>query len=144
MLVHNLGHCKNRPVSRASFTLHPNLAPSDFYLFGPIKDNLNDCIFNGFDSVKIALKSWIQKQNPEFFQNAFDAWVKRLRKYIHGRRQFRHWTTITSAVISLLLMFLRYIRHYLFTHSSIINMDLAFWISLFYVKEITLFLSLFF
>lgn len=64
----------------------PDLAPSDFYLFGPLKEHLRGCRFNDLDEVKTAVKSWVKKQPPEFFQNGFDAWVQRWRKcvQIHG------------------------------------------------------------
>ena len=64
----------------------PDLAPSDFYLFGPMKEHLRGFRFNDLAAVKTAVKSWVKQQTLEFFQNGFDAWVRRWRKCveIHG------------------------------------------------------------
>lgn len=60
----------------------PDLAPCDFYLFGPLKNHIRGTRFDNVNEVKLAVKAWCKKQSSEFYQNGFDAWVKRWRKCI--------------------------------------------------------------
>lgn len=60
----------------------PDLAPSDFYLFGPMKSNLRGQRFDDLDEVKAALKLWVRQCSAEFFQSGFQAWTKRWSKCI--------------------------------------------------------------
>lgn len=47
----------------------PDLAPSEFCLFGRMKDNLRGFIFSNLDDAKTALKTFLRKQSPGVFQN---------------------------------------------------------------------------
>lgn len=60
----------------------PDLAPSDFHLFGPMKDSLRGQRFYDTDEVKVAVKKWVQQCTPEFFHIGFERWVQRWRKCI--------------------------------------------------------------
>jgi histone-lysine N-methyltransferase SETMAR len=46
----------------------PNLAPSDFHLFGPIKNALRSRQFAGVDDVKEAANDWLRNQTNKNFQ----------------------------------------------------------------------------
>jgi histone-lysine N-methyltransferase SETMAR len=48
----------------------PDLAPSDFHLFGPFKNALRCCRFADDDGVKEAVHDWLRKQPQNFFHMA--------------------------------------------------------------------------
>lgn len=60
----------------------PDLAPSDFHLFGPLKDYLRGQKFNDDESVKAAVKAWIRQCSPEFFSEGFNNWRTRWEKCV--------------------------------------------------------------
>lgn len=60
----------------------PDLAPSDFHLFGPLKNSLRGQRFEDTEQVKVAVKMWLQQCKPEFFQSGFSGWVQRWRKCV--------------------------------------------------------------
>jgi hypothetical protein len=66
----------------------PDLAPSDFYLFGHLKDKLQGQHFEDgdqlFDAV-IALTVTIEKVT---FQRVFLEWMERLRRYIDTNGEY--------------------------------------------------------
>ena len=64
----------------------PDLAPSDFYLFGPLKDFLRGQRFDSDDDVKAAVRSWLRQCEPQFFSNGFIQWKNRWDKCVarHG------------------------------------------------------------
>jgi len=64
----------------------PDLAPSDFHIFGPLKDYLRGQRFEDDDAVKSAVKAWFRKCTPEFFANGFINWRNRWEKCVvrHG------------------------------------------------------------
>ena len=60
----------------------PDLAPSDFHLFGPLKDYLRGQKFDDDESVKAAVKAWIRQCSPEFFLDGFRNWRTRWEKCV--------------------------------------------------------------
>ena len=60
----------------------PDLAPSDFHMFGPLKDYLRGQQFVDDDAVKSAVKAWIRQCKPEFFVNGFINWRNRWDKCV--------------------------------------------------------------
>ena len=60
----------------------PDLAPSDFHMFGPLKDYLRGQRFEDDDAVKSAVKAWIRQCTPEFFVNGFINWRNRWEKCV--------------------------------------------------------------
>ena len=46
----------------------PDLAPSDYHLFGTMKDALRDKYYGNDEEMKIAVKNWLRKQAPEFYK----------------------------------------------------------------------------
>lgn len=57
----------------------PDLAPCDFYLFGHMKDYLRGQRFETIEELKQTVKSWFKNCPPEFFQKAFNDWIRRWR-----------------------------------------------------------------
>ena len=61
----------------------PDLAPSDFHLFGPLKNALRGQ-FAADDEVKEAVHDWLRSQPQTFFSNGIkkltDCWAKCIEK----------------------------------------------------------------
>ena len=62
----------------------PDLAPSDFHLFGPLKEFLGDQHFSTDDEVKQAVLGWFSRTDKSFYAEAFQALVKRWDKRINA------------------------------------------------------------
>jgi histone-lysine N-methyltransferase SETMAR len=60
----------------------PDLAPSDFFLFGPLKDFLRGQKFKNDGEVKAAMRSWVRQCNPDFFGDGFAQWKTRWDKCV--------------------------------------------------------------
>jgi histone-lysine N-methyltransferase SETMAR len=58
----------------------PDLAPSDFHLFGPLKKHLGGRRFST-DEVQQAVISWLQEFDTDFFYALVYRWDKCLGKY---------------------------------------------------------------
>ena len=58
----------------------PDLAPSDFHLFGPLKNAVSGRRFAADDEVKEAVHDWLRSQPQTFFSNGIkkltDRWAK--------------------------------------------------------------------
>ena len=59
----------------------PDLAPSDFHLFGPLKENLRARHFSSDEEVKNAVR-WLKTQPVEFYNEGICALVKRWEKAV--------------------------------------------------------------
>lgn len=64
----------------------PNLAPSDYHLFGPLKDALRGRRFTSDEGVKKAVHEWLAAQPKTFFSEGIQKLVERWNKCIakHG------------------------------------------------------------
>jgi len=60
----------------------PDLAPSDFHLFGPLKDNLRGQKFDDDESVKVAVRAWVRQCSSDFFSDGFKNWRTRWEKCV--------------------------------------------------------------
>jgi len=60
----------------------PNLAPSDFHLFGPLKEALSGRWFSCDDDVKAAVHQWPRAQPKTFFADGIKKLVGRWERYI--------------------------------------------------------------
>ena len=49
----------------------PDLAPSDFHLFGPLKESLRGRHFSSDEKVKTAVKKWLKTQLVEFYNEGY-------------------------------------------------------------------------
>jgi len=63
----------------------PDLAPSDYHLFGPLKDALRGCRFTSDEGVKKAVHEWLAAQPKTFFsesiQKLLEHWNKCIAKH---------------------------------------------------------------
>jgi histone-lysine N-methyltransferase SETMAR len=55
----------------------PDMAPSDFHLFGPLKDHLGGKCFADDEDVQTEVQKWLRQQSKDFCVAGFDALVKR-------------------------------------------------------------------
>ena len=60
----------------------PDLAPSEFHLFGPLKDNLRRRHFSSDEEVKIVVRNWLKTQPVEFYNEGIRALVKWWKKAV--------------------------------------------------------------
>jgi transposase len=58
----------------------PDLATSDFHLFGLLKRHLSGECFPDDDAVESAVRAWFQQQPKEFYAAGFQGQVKRWDK----------------------------------------------------------------
>lgn len=71
----------NSKIERLKFetVLHPpyspDLAPSDFFLFPKMKEDLKGIRFE-------SIRDWIRKKTPNFYADAFKKWILRLEKCV--------------------------------------------------------------
>jgi len=64
----------------------PDLAPSVFHLFGPLKDALRGTRFEDDESVIRAVRTWLHEQETSWYREGMHALVSRWRKAVdvHG------------------------------------------------------------
>ncbi|GFO22844.1 transposase [Plakobranchus ocellatus] len=64
----------------------PDLAPSDFHLFGPLKRHLGGMAFETEDDLISELRNWFDNLDVDFFQVGINSLLSRWQKYIdlHG------------------------------------------------------------
>jgi len=61
----------------------PDLAPSDFHLFGPLKHHLSGERFPDDDAVQRAVRAWFLQQPKVFYAACFQGLVKRWDKCLN-------------------------------------------------------------
>ena len=64
----------------------PDLAPSDFHLFGPVRDTLRGTRFEDDESVIRAVRTCLREQETNWYREGMHAIVSRWRKAVdvHG------------------------------------------------------------
>lgn len=60
----------------------PDLAPSDFYLFGNLKSNLRGTHFESDESLKMAVTQWFESQTEDFYKTGITKLLHRWEKCI--------------------------------------------------------------
>ena len=66
----------------------PDLAPSDFHLFGPLKESLRGRHFFSDEEVKTAVRKWLKTQPVEFYNEGICGLVKRWEKAVRKARDY--------------------------------------------------------
>lgn len=61
----------------------PDLAPSDFHLFGPLKEHLGGQRFEDDEELKLAVRRWLRQQPQAFYAAGFRKLVQRWDKCIN-------------------------------------------------------------
>ena len=60
----------------------PDLSPSDFYLFGRLKDKLEGIEFQSENEIEQAIIEEFEKISSEELKTVFDSWIQRIEKCI--------------------------------------------------------------
>ena len=60
----------------------PDLAPSDFHLFGPLKEVQRGIHFKDEEAVKTSGRQWLRRQDLAFYRAGIHALVKRWTKTV--------------------------------------------------------------
>jgi hypothetical protein len=66
----------------------PDLAPSDFHLFGPMKGGLRGKQFPNTDAVIEAVKKCLSQTDSDFYRAGIQRLIERWRKCIESGRGF--------------------------------------------------------
>ena len=66
----------------------PDLAPSDYHLFGPLKDALRGRCFATDQQVKEAVHMWLNAQQKTFFSEGIEKLVQRWTKCIEKQGDY--------------------------------------------------------
>lgn len=62
---------------------NPDLAPSDFHLFGPLKTHLGSKRFVDDEDVEREVRMWLRQQPKDFYAAGFGALIKRWDKCLN-------------------------------------------------------------
>ena len=64
----------------------PDVVPSDFHLFGPLKDALRGTRFEDDESMTRAVRTWLHEQETSWYREDMHALVSHRRKAVdvHG------------------------------------------------------------
>jgi len=60
----------------------PDLAPSEYHIFGPLKEALRGRSFTSDEEVKVAVHTWLLEQPKSFFSAGIQKLVERYNKCI--------------------------------------------------------------
>jgi hypothetical protein len=66
----------------------PDLAPSDYHLFGPPKEALRGCRFTSDQEVKEAVHAWLAAQPKTFFFEGIRKLVQRWTKCVEKQGDY--------------------------------------------------------
>ena len=77
----------------------PDLAQSDFHLFGPLKESLRWQHFFNYEEVKTAVRKWLKTQPVEFYNEGICALIKR------WKRQFGKWEITLKSNYKMLMLY---------------------------------------
>jgi histone-lysine N-methyltransferase SETMAR len=58
----------------------PDLAPSDYYLFGPLKNHLCGKRFADDEEAEMEVQKWLRQLSKDFYAVGFEALIKRWDK----------------------------------------------------------------
>jgi len=64
------------------------LAPSDFHIFGPLKDALHGTRFENDESVIRAVRTWPREQETSWYREGMHALVSRWRKAVDAEGNY--------------------------------------------------------
>jgi hypothetical protein len=66
----------------------PDLAPSDFYLFGTVKNRLEQIQASDADDFFEQLTEILNSISPEELERVFAAWIDRIRQVSEGNGEY--------------------------------------------------------
>ena len=60
----------------------PDLAPSDFHLFNPLKESMRGIHFQTDEEVNVAVSKWLRTQSTKFYAKGIDDLISRWNKCV--------------------------------------------------------------
>ena len=66
----------------------PDIAPSDFFLFGYMKEKLKGCIFNSKEELLEAIYSILETISEQKLKEVFLEWERRLQQIIASKGNY--------------------------------------------------------
>jgi hypothetical protein len=66
----------------------PDLAPSDYHIFGPLKVAMGGKIFRSDEEVHQAVREWLRTRPQEFFYRGIRAFPVRWRKFVERQGDY--------------------------------------------------------
>ena len=66
----------------------PDLAPSDYHLFGPLREALRGCRFTSVQELKEAVHAWLAAQPKKFFSEGINKLVQWWKKCIEKQGDY--------------------------------------------------------
>ena len=63
----------------------PDVAPSDFFLFGYVKKQLEGCHYDSEDELYDDVVKILMSISPDVLKSAYNSWIKRLKGLIHSK-----------------------------------------------------------
>ena len=97
-------HMDNAPCHRSSYTTNfmrdnnivrmdhppysPDLAPSDFFLFGYMKDHFADTTFKDMDDAVLQISTWLRSIDKKVIIRTFKDWMERLQECIDNEGEY--------------------------------------------------------
>jgi hypothetical protein len=79
--LHN-EYCREKMTRTPHPSFSPDLAPSDFYLFGRLKTTMKGCLFEDENELWVGIISELNKISREQLETVFQEWVLRLDRCI--------------------------------------------------------------
>ena len=77
---------KIRRLSHPAYS--PDLAPSDFFLFGYLKMKLEGCVFEDEDELFAKVKEILYSIPAQYFIDAYENWIERLNEVIEREGEY--------------------------------------------------------
>jgi hypothetical protein len=76
-------------MTRAPHPSHsPDFAPSHFFLFGDVKQQLNGCSFDRADDLRTAVQEILDSSDKPTLIRVFEEWVRRVEQYIETEGEY--------------------------------------------------------
>jgi histone-lysine N-methyltransferase SETMAR len=84
-----LDFCEENGITLAPHPPYsPDLAPSDFYLFGFLKDKLKGCVYDEPGELLGAIGAILEDVDPATLERVFRHWMKKLEDCISGNGEY--------------------------------------------------------
>ncbi|UYV68478.1 hypothetical protein LAZ67_5004434 [Cordylochernes scorpioides] len=92
---------------------NPDLAPSDFYLFGKLKDSLRVRTFENDEMLLHEVRGRFRKQDTAFYQSAFVSWKERWTKCVQREgERFLQRPHASCPILFLIIQYRLNTEHY--------------------------------
>jgi hypothetical protein len=99
-----LDFCEENGITLAPHPPYsPDLAPSDFYLFGFLKDKLKGCVYDEPGKLLGAIGAILEDVDPATLERVFRHWIKKLEDCISGNGEY---TSSSKIIVHIRILFI--------------------------------------